>query len=151
MSTEIYAIVFKGDIVDGHDPETVKAQVSKLLKADAKKTAALFSGKQIVLKKTPDKEQAAKYGRVLKKAGADVKIRIIKAEAAKPKPNKAVFQTADPSAADDTPVTPKAEAAPTAEAQPPSNISGTISRNSPKRIDLCLTIQGMNLRSERQT
>ena len=80
MSTEIYAIVFKGDIVDGHDPETVKAQVSKLLKADAKKTAALFSGKQIVLKKTADKALAIKYGTALKKVGADVKVKIIKSK-----------------------------------------------------------------------
>ncbi|MFP6793710.1 MAG: hypothetical protein VB996_10665 [Pseudomonadales bacterium] len=82
MSGETYAIVFNGGIVEGFAADTVKAQLAKLLKTDAKKTAALFSGKQIVLKKTTDRAEAAKYGKALKKVGADVKIRIIKAGAA---------------------------------------------------------------------
>ena len=82
MSGETYAIVFNGGIVEGFATDTVKAQLAKLLKTVAKKTAALFSGKQIVLKKTTDRAEAAKYGKALKKVGADVKIRIIKAGAA---------------------------------------------------------------------
>ena len=78
MSGETYAIVFNGGIVEGFAADTVKAQLAKLLKTDSKKTAALFSGKQIVLKKTTDRAEAAKYGKALKKVGADVKIRIIK-------------------------------------------------------------------------
>ena len=81
MSGETYAIVFNGGIVEGFAADTVKAQLAKLLKTDAKKTSALFSGKQIVLKKTTDRAEAAKYGKALKKVGADVKIRIIKAGA----------------------------------------------------------------------
>jgi hypothetical protein len=81
MSTDIYAIVFKGDIVEGFETAAVKAQMARLLKADAKKIAALFSGKPIVLKKTDDKSIAAKYGKALKQVGADVKVRIVKAEA----------------------------------------------------------------------
>lgn len=113
MSGETYAIVFKGEIVEGFAAETVKAQLAKLLKADAEKAAALFSGKQIVLKKTTDRAEAAKYGKALKKVGADVKIRIIKADAAaapataKPKlPAAPVFQKAEAPAfqkADDAP------------------------------------------------
>ncbi|MBO6556877.1 MAG: hypothetical protein JJ921_10355 [Pseudomonadales bacterium] len=116
MSGETYAIVFKGEVVDGFDAAAVRAQLSKLLKADTKKTAALFSGKQIVLKKTADKAEAAKYGRALKKVGADVKIKVIKAEApvqpAPPKFEQAeapVFQKADPpqfQKADDAPPSP---------------------------------------------
>lgn len=82
MSGETYAIVFNGGIVEGFAADTVKAQLAKLLKTDSKKTTALFSGKQIVLKKTTDRAEAAKYGKALKKVGADVKIRIIKAGAA---------------------------------------------------------------------
>lgn len=101
MSGETYAIVFKGEVVEGFDAATVQAQLSKLLKADAKKTAALFSGKQIVLKKTADKAEAARYGKALKKVGADVKIKVIKAEAAAkpaadPKPAAPAFQKAEP-------------------------------------------------------
>ena len=92
MSGETYAIVFNGGIVEGFAADTVKAQLAKLLKTDAKKTAALFSGKQIILKKTTDRAEAAKYGKALKKVGADVKIRIIKAgaTAAPPKPAAAL-------------------------------------------------------------
>ena len=92
MSGETYAIVFNGGIVEGFAADTVKAQLAKLLKTDAKKTAALFSGKQIILKKTTDRAEAAKYGKALKKVGADVKIRIIKpgATAAPAKPAAAL-------------------------------------------------------------
>lgn len=119
--SDIYAIVFKGDIVDGHDPQAVKAQISKLLKTDEKKTARLFSGKQIVLKKTADKQEAAKYGKVLKKAGADVKIRILKADASKAGPEaKPAFQAAEPPAFQkaDPPLFQKAESEPAAGAAP---------------------------------
>jgi hypothetical protein len=94
MSNETYAIVFKGDIVEGFESAAVQAQLSKLLKTDAKKTAALFSGKQIVLKKTTDKATAAKYGKALKKVGADVKIKIIRADAPAV-PAMPVFQKAE--------------------------------------------------------
>lgn len=118
MSGETYAIVFKGEIVEGFAAETVKAQLAKLLKADAKKTAALFSGKQIVLKKTTDRAQAAKYGKALKKVGADVKIRIIKADAAAAPAKPAavpVFQKAEAPAfqkADDAPAFQPADSEP---------------------------------------
>jgi len=109
MSGETYAIVFNGGIVEGFAADTVKAQLAKLLKTDAKKTAALFSGKQIVLKKTTDRAEAAKYGKALKKVGADVKIRIIKAgaTAAPPKPAAALTKPAAARAAE-TPAEPKA-------------------------------------------
>jgi hypothetical protein len=109
MSGETYAIVFNGGIVEGFAADTVKAQLAKLLKTDAKKTAALFSGKQIVLKKTTDRAEAAKYGKALKKVGADVKIRIIKAgaTAAPPKPAAALIKPAAARAAE-TPAEPKA-------------------------------------------
>ena len=96
MSGETYAIVFNGGIVEGFAADTVKAQLAKLLKTDAKKTSALFSGKQIVLKKTTDRAEAAKYGKALKKVGADVKIRIIKAgaTAAPAKPTAALSKPA---------------------------------------------------------
>ena len=106
MSGETYAIVFNGGIVEGFTADTVKAQLAKLLKTDAKKTAALFSGKQIILKKTTDRAEAAKYGKALKKVGADVKVRIIKASAAPTgadvKPAPAVTPTGPETPAIDT-------------------------------------------------
>ena len=82
MSNETYAIVFNGAVLEGFTADAVEAQLAKLLKTDEKKTATLFSGKQIILKKMTDRAEAAKYGKALKKVGADVKIRIIKPSAA---------------------------------------------------------------------
>ena len=113
MSGETYAIVFNGGIVEGFAADTVKAQLAKLLKTDSKKTAALFSGKQIVLKKTTDRAEAAKYGKALKKVGADVKIRIIKADATAA-PEKPAAALSKPAAALSKPAAapPKPAAAP---------------------------------------
>ncbi len=136
MSGETYAIVFKGEVVEGFDAAKVRAQLAKLLKADEKKAAALFSGKQIVLKKTTDKAEAAKYGKALKKVGADVKIRIIKAgdtppptqkpkQKPKPKPKveaaAPVFEKAAPPVfqkADDAPAFEAADAEPAPVPEP---------------------------------
>jgi hypothetical protein len=78
MTSVTYAIVFSGDIVEGFQLITVKAHMAKLLNADAVKMQTLFSGKPVVMKRTADKAEAAKYGSALKKIGADVKVRIIK-------------------------------------------------------------------------
>ncbi len=96
-----YAIVFQGEIVEGFQPISVKAHMAQLLKVDAEKMASLFSGKQIVIKRTTDKNEAAKYGGALKKIGADVKVRIIKGEAAPAKPADA--KPADAKPADSIP------------------------------------------------
>ena len=81
MSSVIYAIVFKGEVIEGFKPISVKAHMAKLLRADGDKMKTLFSGKQIVIKRTADKQEAVKYGGALKKIGADVKVRIIKSDA----------------------------------------------------------------------
>ena len=94
MSGEIYAIVFKGAIVEGFTADAVKSQLAKILKTDIKKTAALFSGKQIVLKKTTDRAEATRYGKALRKVGADVGIRVVKA-ASRNTGHVPAFHTAD--------------------------------------------------------
>jgi len=119
MSTETYAIVFKGEVVEGFEAAAVQAQLAKLLKLDPAKAKALFSGKPIVLKKTADKAEAAKYGKALKKVGADVKLRIVKAEAPA-EPAAPVFQKADAPvfhAADDAPSPVFQKAEPETEAE----------------------------------
>ena len=147
MSTETYAIVFKGDIVEGFEAAAVQAQLAKLLKLDPNKAKALFSGKQIVLKKTADKAEAAKYGKVLKKAGADVKMRIVKSEGANAAPAKAepaekaepaapLFQKADApvfQAADDAPAAAFQKADPEPEAAVPATAPPIVS--PPDAID----------------
>ncbi len=86
MASVVYAIIFKGEILEGFESFSVKAHLAKMLKADHEKMATLFSGKQIVLKRTEEKQQALKYGSALKKAGADIKIRVIKSAEKAPAP-----------------------------------------------------------------
>jgi len=81
-----YAIVFNGQIVEGFQIISVKAHLAKMLKASPEKMTALFSGKPVVIKRTADKQEAAKYGMALKKVGADVKVKIIRSDAAAAKP-----------------------------------------------------------------
>ncbi len=109
---DTYAIVFSGEIVDGFETISVKAHLAKMLKASPEKMKVLFSGKPIVLKRTADKAEAAKYGGALKKVGANVKVKIIKGEA----PAAATPQAA-PSPAESAP------AAPTAVSPDTSNLS----------------------------
>ena len=78
MSSDTYAIVFKGDILDGHDLPTVKLELAKLLKLKPDKIETLFSGQPVIIKKSTDKAEAARYGRALKRTGADVKLRPIR-------------------------------------------------------------------------
>lgn len=78
MSNVIYAIIFKGEIIDGFQLISVKANLAKLLKIDAEKMVTLFSGKQIVIKRTANKTQAVILAKALKKIGADIKVRAIK-------------------------------------------------------------------------
>jgi hypothetical protein len=106
MSDVVYAIVFSGGLVEGFQPISVKAHMAKLLKADADKMATLFSGKQIVLKRTPDKQQAIKYGQALKKIGADVKIKAIKGAAAPARKAPAAAAPAPKAAAEPAPAAP---------------------------------------------
>ncbi len=86
MSNVIYAIVFKGEILEGFQPISVKAHMAKLLRADIDKMTTLFSGKPVVIKRTTDKQEAVKYGNALKKIGADIKVRLIKSDTPVPAP-----------------------------------------------------------------
>jgi hypothetical protein len=84
MADVTYAIVFSGEIVEGFQVISVKSHLAKMLKLTPEKMQVLFSGKPVVLKRTADKAEAAKYGGALKKVGADVKVKIIKSDSAAP-------------------------------------------------------------------
>ena len=77
-----YNLIFQGEIIAGASLEEVKANVARLFKADAAKTAALFSGKTIIIKRNLDSDSARKYLAILKKAGAVVKAVKIETEPA---------------------------------------------------------------------
>ncbi|MFT7245639.1 MAG: hypothetical protein ACI82A_003009 [Candidatus Azotimanducaceae bacterium] len=111
MADVTYAIVFSGEIVEGFQIISVKAHLAKMLRATPDKMQVLFSGKPIVLKRTADKAEAAKYGSALKKVGADVRVKIIKTD-----PTAAAAAPA--AKAPSTPPTPPTTAAAAAAAAP---------------------------------
>lgn len=74
MSDQQFDIIFRGDIVLGHQLADVKAKLQQLFKADAAKVEALFSGRPVPLKRGLDLASAEKYKEALLKAGAQVNI-----------------------------------------------------------------------------
>lgn len=74
MSDQQFDIIFRGDIVFGHQLVDVKARLQQLFKADAAKVEALFSGRPVPLKRGLDQASAQKYKEALVKAGAQVDI-----------------------------------------------------------------------------
>jgi hypothetical protein len=143
MAETTYAIVFSGEIVEGFQPISVKAHLARMLKASPEKMKVLFSGKPIVLKRTANKAEAAKYGGALKKVGANVKVKIIKGDAAAPQ-----AEPAAPSApAAPTPAPETTTAAPSLDT---SNLSlapntGNIVDPSPEVAAPALGLSGISL------
>lgn len=71
----MHNILFFGDLIDGFDLPQAKANLSTLFKIDdTAKIDALFSGKQVTLKKNLDAAKAKKYLAVLQKAGIECRI-----------------------------------------------------------------------------
>lgn len=70
----LYEIVFLGELVDGAQPERVKANLGKLFQADAQRLELLFSGRRLVLKNDLDAQTAEKYRATLERAGAKVHV-----------------------------------------------------------------------------
>lgn len=76
MAGPRFDIVFRGDIVSGHNINDVKARLAQLFKVDGAKIEALFSGGLVPLKRDLDEATAEKYKAVLLKAGAQVQLRL---------------------------------------------------------------------------
>lgn len=74
MSAPEFDIIFRGDIVFGHQLAEVKVKLQQLFKTDAAKVDALFTGRPIPLKRNLDEATANKYRDALIKAGAMVEI-----------------------------------------------------------------------------
>ncbi|MBS7661430.1 hypothetical protein I0D00_05635 [Pseudomonas lalucatii] len=69
-----YEIAFAGQLVQGAQLESVKANLAKLFQADAQRIALLFSGRRIVIKSNLDAAGAEKYRATLERAGAVVEV-----------------------------------------------------------------------------
>ena len=85
MSTPDFLVVFSGAAVDGFDALTVQAQVEAALHLTEDQSGKLFSGKQVVIKRTQDKTEALTLAQQLKKLGANVSVRMAPKPDAAPK------------------------------------------------------------------
>lgn len=113
MSEQLFEVAFSGKLLEGADPDQVKARVGKMFNADAAKVAQLFSGKRIVIKKNIDQATAAKYKTALNRAGAECEVKLMGAPAAEPAAPKTAPETAKPAAAETArPATPAKPAEP---------------------------------------
>lgn len=74
MTESRFDIIFRGDIVPGHQLMQVKARLAQLFKADEQKINTLFTGGAVALKRNLEQDAAEKYQVVLRNAGADVQV-----------------------------------------------------------------------------
>lgn len=74
MNPVEFDIIFRGDIVFGHQLSDVKQRLQQLFKSDTAKVDALFTGRPVPLKRNLDEATANKYREVLLKAGAQVEL-----------------------------------------------------------------------------
>jgi hypothetical protein len=70
MIDQHYRIVFRGQIAPDTSIDTVKANLARLFKTDEAKIERLFVGRDVILKKGLDQEEAERYCAHLAKAGA---------------------------------------------------------------------------------
>lgn len=115
--SETFSVIFRGDILPGHNLPDVKARMAQLFKLDEAKLAAVFSGKPVALKRDCDPATAEKLQAVLSKAGAEVEIR-----SNTPAPLAAAPPKTAPVAAAPSP--PAAAARPTAPPPTPTPATG---------------------------
>lgn len=100
MSEQQFDIIFRGDIVFGHQLTEVKARLQQLFKADAVKIDALFTGRPVPLKRGLDQASAQKYKDVLIKAGAQVELVAVGAiQPSEPQPIKPEARSPQPAVA----------------------------------------------------
>ncbi|MEE8058759.1 MAG: hypothetical protein V3T17_13155 [Pseudomonadales bacterium] len=89
MDQPLYDIYFTGQLVEGTDPDTAKANLARLFKSTPENVAKLFNGKPQALKHGVDKTEALKYKAALHKAGLLVAFKAHHATAA-PAPSHVV-------------------------------------------------------------
>ncbi|MCF5622471.1 DUF805 domain-containing protein, partial [Pseudomonas syringae] len=61
MTDTLFKIMFEGQVRDGVEPDTAKANVAGLFKSDAAAVEKLFSGKPVTLKRGLVHAEAERY------------------------------------------------------------------------------------------
>lgn len=110
MSDELFNVIFRGEVVPGHNVADVKARFAQLFKTEPAKVEHFFAGKPVVLKANCDRATSDKFRTVLEQAGAIVEIR----SAAPPAP------AASPAPAAPKPAAPVSAPAPAPAAAAPA-------------------------------
>jgi len=77
-----YNIVYKGNILEGHDIADVKKRLAEEFGIPSEKADRLLSGGRVIVKKNLEEPEAKKYGLALKKAG----LHVVLARCAQPLP-----------------------------------------------------------------
>ncbi len=65
-----FQLVFNGECLQGHDPRTVQRAVAAALKLDTKRSARLFSGRRVVLRRAVNQATATRYVEWFSQMGA---------------------------------------------------------------------------------
>lgn len=95
MADELFNVIFRGDVLPGHNLADVKVRFGQLFKMDAAKVDSFFTGRPTVLKPNCDRATGEKFKAVLEQAGAIVEVKSASPQVVTPAP--AVSSAAKPS------------------------------------------------------
>ncbi|SDS65783.1 YjgN family protein [Pseudomonas oryzae] len=79
MTDAVYAVVFKGEVLDGFSREQVQASFARLFGLDAERLEQLFSQPRAVLKKGLGEAEARRYCSALQRLGAAASVERMRA------------------------------------------------------------------------
>jgi hypothetical protein len=72
---EKYRLIFSGELLDGQHRAVVKRRLTELLKLKDGQIEKLFCGQPVTLKRDVDRETAARYQTLFKKAGGQLRVK----------------------------------------------------------------------------
>lgn len=72
---EKYRLIFRGELLDGQHRAVVKRRLSEALKLKDGQVEKLFSGQPVVVKRDVDRETAARYQTLFRKAGCQLRVK----------------------------------------------------------------------------
>jgi hypothetical protein len=85
---EKYRLIFSGELLDGQHRAVVKRRLTELLKLKDGQIEKLFSGQPVILKRGVDRETAARYQALFKRAGGQLRVKSESAAEKAPAPQK---------------------------------------------------------------
>lgn len=97
---ERYRLIYRGEILDGQHRAVVKRRLTELLKLGDAQVEKLFAGQPVVLKRDVDRDTAARYQALFKKAGGRLRVTAEAAAGASGVPDTAAPRVASAAPAD---------------------------------------------------